>query len=184
MQFPFALFQHRPFPLLCLLWHTAFTASTLLSLISSFVFFHFGHSLHLCSFSLYLKHSTTLPLVSWLSSLPLHTASLYSSILQTYFGEWWSPPLLPFYSCNCRPGAWTSCNIDTTSPSFLLILLSVWWGSIFVWASCSWVVCIGLETLCYVSESIDLMVDLTKVTSVRVQDLHPARHLLPYLLLP
>ena len=31
-----------------------------------------------------------------------------------------------------------------------------------------------------VSEGMDLMVDLTNVTSVGMQNLHPTRHLLPY----
>ena len=88
-------------------------------------------------------------LSSLLSSFLLHTVLPYFSTPQTYFWESLSPFLPLSASCNFRPGARISYNAYTTSLFFLLILPSVWWGSIFLWASCSSMSCIDPETLCY-----------------------------------
>ena len=83
----------------------------------------------------------------------LHTVWHDSLILQIYSLPLSSSSiLLLFYSSGW--GAQTSHIICTSSLLFLLILPLVWWGHAFGWAYCSWVRCIGPETLCYVLDRV------------------------------
>ena len=73
------------------------SSSTLLNFLSSFPFFHSGHSLYLCLFSLHLKHSTTIIscLLIILSSTP-HCITLLFNTLNLFWGTMvpFSPSLL------------------------------------------------------------------------------------------
>ena len=79
------------------------------------------YPLHLCPFSPHLKYSTTLSPASLLSFPLCHTISLYSSILQIYSRELFSP-FSPSVSCNFGLGAQMLCNSNILFLSFLLTL--------------------------------------------------------------
>ena len=147
--------------------------------------FHIGNTL----LSAPLLSASLLPL--------LHTVLLDFPISQIYFLPSSSSSVL-LYLYSSRRDVQTFCIVYTAFLLFLSTLPLIWRGPTFGWACCSWDCCIGPKILCYVLnrlllckkkkfiflEGLVIFFSYLTCTSTRVQDLHSARYLLPYWLLP
>ena len=174
----------------------AFLSSTLLNLLScifcgfathtAFSFLtHNGHFLHLCPFSPHLKHSTsTTPTFLIVFSFSPHCITLLHNTSNLFWGTTvpFSSFLLflqfrarcpnPLQHLHSFPLLPSSSSLSLARVRFSLSILLI--NELYC---CK-------DMVLYLCKGTDLMVDLTTVTSVGAQDLHPTRHLLPYWLLP
>ena len=146
----------------------------------------FGHSHLQCPVPLHLKHctsSTTSCLLTFTSFLKPHLITLLASTSNLF----WRVDL-PFSSCSLFLQLWTKCP-NFLYPQYILPSLpSI--SALSLARACHWLSILPIREL-YCSRDMVLYLwrsqnrsDLTNVMSTGVQDLHPARHLLPYLLLP
>ena len=160
---------------------TCAASSTTYNFFSSF---QGGHSLHLYSFSLHLKHSTfTISCFFTILSFTSHCIILLDNTSNLFWG---AVPLFSFpslflqFQARCP----NPLQLQHTLPSLLSI------SALNLARACHWLSILSIRKL-YCSRNMVLHLqksqnrsDLTNVASTRVQDLHLARHLLPYLLLP
>ena len=159
--------------------------------ISSFFLFFFltsifEHSYLRCLTLQYLKHFTfsiISCLLTFTSSLTLHCITLLAITSNLFWGIDFSFSF-PFLFLQLQARCLNFLHLQYTLPSLPSI------SALSLARACCWLSILLMREL-YCSRNIMLHLqrsqirnDLTTVTFTGVQDLHPARHLLPYLLLP
>ena len=145
--------------------------------------FQRGHSLHLCPFSPHLKHSTsTVSCFLIILSFTSHCITLLDNTSNLF----WKAVLL-FSSSSLFLQFQARCPNFLQPQHILLSLPSI--SALSLARVHCWLSILPIREL-YCSRNMVLHLwksqnrnDLTNVTSTGVQDLYPARHLLPYLLL-
>jgi len=180
-----------------------------LSLLKTTLANHKLVSNHLWYTPTFYVHPLHIQSTSPLSSLPLVSSPpLLRTVLSCSSGSQicssTSSSLLPFLPCSCNswPGSRTTCIPNTSCLLFLLILILFWRVLTGCWASCSGCHCTLLRTLCVVLRRanccyekemylcfagwLTLFLQLQLLTTYVCwgTNLHPARCLLPYWLLP